>query len=121
MGAAVRSSDCRDSEQVEKSGADPGRIVAGGQPPDWCDMRRGEARRAGVLILVLAATLAAGCGAGRSYTRGERVARAGDWDAAVEYYRKALQGKPDRTEYKIALESAMINASHLHQGQARGV
>ena len=69
--------------------------------------------------LVLAAALAAGCGASRSYGRGSNAARAGDWDTAVEHYRHAVQQNPDRTDYKIALERAMINASHQHLDEAR--
>src|SRR5256885_715303 len=72
-----------------------------------------------LLGLVLAAALVAGCGASRSYGRGNNAARAGDWDTAVEHYRHAVQQQPDRTEYKIALERAMINASHQHLDQAR--
>src|SRR6266480_3930407 len=72
-----------------------------------------------LLGLVLAAALAAGCGASRSYGRGNGAALAGDWDTAVEHYRHAVQQHPDRTEYKIALERAMINASNQHLDQAR--
>ena len=72
------------------------------------------------LIVVIALALAAaGCGASRSYGRGENAARVGDWDAAVEYYRRAVQEAPDRTDYKISLERAMINASHQHLNQAQ--
>ena len=35
----------------------------------------------------------------------------GDWDAAVEYYRQAVQDDPDRAEYKIALERATFAAA----------
>ncbi len=73
-----------------------------------------------MLILVIALALAAaGCGAGRSFGRGESASRIGDWDAAVEHYRRAVQEAPDRTDYKIALERAMINASHQHLNQAQ--
>ena len=61
----------------------------------------------------------AGCGAARTFGRAENAARAGDWDAAVEYYRRAVQEAPDRSDYKIALERAMINASHQHLNQAQ--
>ena len=71
------------------------------------------------LILVALALVAAGCGAARSFGRGENAARSGDWDAAVEYYRTAVQEAPDRNDYKIALERAMINASHEHLNQAQ--
>jgi general secretion pathway protein D len=70
------------------------------------------------VIIVLAITLAA-CAASRSFTRGERAARAGDWDAAVEYYRQAIQDDPDRAEYKIAYERASLAASVQHADRAR--
>jgi type II secretory pathway component GspD/PulD (secretin) len=69
--------------------------------------------------LIVLALVAAGCGAARTFGRAENAARAGDWDAAVEYYRRAVQEAPDRSDYKIALERAMINASHLHLNQAQ--
>ena len=69
-------------------------------------------------VAALAAVLA-GCGASRTFHRGDTAARAGDWDTAVEYYRRALQKSPDRTDYQIALERAMISASVRHLDQAR--
>jgi type II secretory pathway component GspD/PulD (secretin) len=73
-----------------------------------------------LFVALVALTLAAaGCGASRSFNRAENAARIGDWDAAVEYYRRAVQQEPNRTEYKIALERSMINASHLHRNQAQ--
>ena len=73
-----------------------------------------------LVALVAVAALVAGCAAGRaSYGRGERASRAGDWDAAVEQYRAAVQEDPDRVDYQIALERAMINASVQHLDQAR--
>jgi type II secretory pathway component GspD/PulD (secretin) len=73
------------------------------------------------LVSVLAATaLLAGCAAGgRAYGRGDSAARAGDWDAAVDQYRQAVQEDPDRVDYQIALERAMLNASQAHLDQAR--
>lgn len=71
------------------------------------------------LMMLLVAALAAGCGAGRSYSRGEQAARAGDWDSAVDHYRRALTEHPERSDYRIALERAMINASRVHLDQAR--
>jgi type II secretory pathway component GspD/PulD (secretin) len=68
---------------------------------------------------VLVGALTAGCGAGRAFGRGESAARAGDWDAAVEYYRQAVQEDPDRVDYQIALERAMLTASIRHLDQAR--
>ena len=72
------------------------------------------------LIASLAvAALLAGCGTGGAYGQGESAARAGDWDAAVEHFRRALQESPNAPEYRIALERAMITASVLHLDQAR--
>ena len=80
-------------------------------------LRIGNAVRL-VAILVIAA-IGAGCGAGRAFGRGESAARAGDWDAAVEHYRQAVQENPGRIDYQIALERAMVSASIRHLDQAR--
>ena len=69
--------------------------------------------------LVVVAALMAGCGAGRAFSRGETAARNGDWDAAVEYYRRAVQEAPNNAEYRISLERSMINASNDHLDEAR--
>ena len=65
------------------------------------------------------AVVIAGCAVSRAFTRGETAARAGDWDAAVEYYRQAVQDDPDRAEYKIALERATFAAAAMHGDRAR--
>ncbi|MPZ21202.1 MAG: hypothetical protein GEV06_25385 [Luteitalea sp.] len=72
----------------------------------------------GAVALALMAAVLAGC-AVRSYKRGEEAARAGDWDAAVTYYRQALQEHPDRSEYRIALERAMLEAAAVHRSKAQ--
>ena len=74
-----------------------------------------------VSALVLVIALLTGCAAGRAFRRGESRARVGDWDAAVTYYRAAFQANPDRAEYRIALERAMLNASRLHFDNARAL
>ncbi|HEY6508693.1 MAG TPA: tetratricopeptide repeat protein, partial [Vicinamibacterales bacterium] len=75
--------------------------------------------RVGPLAMVLVAVaLAAGC-VGTTFGRGETAARNGDWDSAVEYFRQAVQEDPDRAEFKIALERAMLSASQTHLDQAR--
>src|SRR5688572_26246466 len=80
----------------------------------------GKVGRAGrLLALVVVAALITGCAAGRAIGRGDAAARAGDWDAAVEQYRRAVQENPDRADYQIALERAMRSASILHLDQAR--
>src|SRR5689334_7472039 len=79
-------------------------------------LRRSAAQIVFFLALALVAT---GCGAARTFGRGENAARNSDWDAAVDYYRKAVQQAPNREDYKIALERSMINASHQHLNQAQ--
>ena len=65
-------------------------------------------------IVATVAVLLAGCAAGQAFRQGASAARAGDWDAAVEYYRRALQEDPERVETRIALERAMLNAARHH-------
>jgi type II secretory pathway component GspD/PulD (secretin) len=72
-----------------------------------------------LVVLVALAALVAGCASGGAYGRGARLERAGDWDAAVEQYRQAVLEEPNRTEYQIALQRAMLAASRLHLDQAR--
>ena len=74
-----------------------------------------------VCALVLVTALLGGCAAGRAFSRGEERARLGDWDSAVPYYRTAVQADPDKPEYRIALERAMLNASRLHFDNARSL
>ena len=72
-----------------------------------------------LLALVVIAALIAGCAASRSFGRGDRAARAGDWDTAVDHYRRAVQEQPDRVDYQIALERTMLKMSIQHLDQAR--
>ena len=69
--------------------------------------------------IVALAVLMIACAASRAFMRGERAARAGDWDAAVEYFRVAVQQDPDRADYKIALERATFAAATAHGDRAR--
>ena len=70
-----------------------------------------------LLALVIVALLGGACAsAGR---QAARSAAAGDWDTAVEYYQRALQDDPDRPEYRISLERAMVNASRAHINAGR--
>lgn len=69
-------------------------------------------------LVVLTLTVS-GCAAGIAFRRGEQQAAAGDWDTAVAYLRQAVQQAPDRPDYRIALERAMLNASRGHIVAAR--
>ena len=71
-----------------------------------------------LISMALGAALVGGCATG-AYRQGERAARAGDWDAAVESYRRALQDDPRRADYRIAFERAKLSASTAHLDAAR--
>ncbi len=69
-------------------------------------------------LILLAATIT-GCAAGRAFKRGEQASLRGDWDAAVVYLREAVQKSPERVDYRISLDRAMLNASGAHVTLAR--
>ena len=69
-------------------------------------------------LLAAAALTASGCAAGRAFERGRAAVRAGQWDAAVEYYRRAVEADPDRAEYRIALERTRLRAARFHAAEA---
>jgi type II secretory pathway component GspD/PulD (secretin) len=82
--------------------------------------RLGLGSLAWLAVLLCSVVLATGCSAGRgAYGRGHQAALTGDWDTAVENYRKAVQADPDRAEYRIAFERASLSASQAHLDQAR--
>ena len=72
-----------------------------------------------ITALLMVVALLAGCGASRSFGRGQNAARIGDWDAAVNEYRRAVQQDPDNAAYRVALTRAMLSASVAHLEQAR--
>ncbi len=69
--------------------------------------------------MALAALVAAGCATGRAFARGEAAGRSGDWENAVGFYRQALQDDPDRPDYKIALERAMVATAAMYTERGR--
>ena len=71
------------------------------------------------VVVLACVVVVSGCAAGRAFSSGAAAARGGNWDAAVEYYRMALRDAPNRPEYRIALERAMLNASRAHLAAAR--
>jgi general secretion pathway protein D len=70
------------------------------------------------LLLVLALAVS-GCAAGRAFRRGQEAVRVGDWDAAVAYFRQAVQDNPDSAEYKINLQRAQEEAARVHIEKGR--
>jgi general secretion pathway protein D len=69
-----------------------------------------------LLILVL---LASACASSRAFRRGQDAVHGGDWDAAVAYFTKAVQGNPDSGEYKVHLRRAQEEAARMHVERAR--
>jgi general secretion pathway protein D len=72
-----------------------------------------------LIVLALVGVTLAGCAAAMSYRRGFEAAQRRDWDAAVGHYRQAVQEDPDKPEYRIALERAMIEAALIHAAAAK--
>jgi len=74
------------------------------------------ARIAAVALLAVSACQSSSSGA---FERGRDAARAGEWDAAVQYYQRALTEEPENVEYRIAHERALLKASRVHLENAR--
>jgi len=72
-----------------------------------------------IATLIVIASLSAACAAGRAFNQGDDAARAGDWETAVDHYRRAVDKDPNNAEYRIAYERAMISASQVHLDAAR--
>ncbi|HEY7820387.1 MAG TPA: STN domain-containing protein, partial [Vicinamibacteria bacterium] len=82
---------------------------------------RSSLRSLSLLLLLLSSGFSvAGCSAGASaYRRGATSAQQGEWDAAVVHYTRAANEDPDKIEYRMALERALIEASAFHVQQAQ--
>ncbi len=73
-------------------------------------------RRFSTLIFCLSAgLLAAGCPKGKTdYSQGRKAEHLQDYDAAYDYYQKALKRDPENAEYLIKFNQARFEASSLH-------
>jgi general secretion pathway protein D len=73
-----------------------------------------------VFVWIVIAVFAAGCPkkGNQNYHAGEKALEAKDYDAAVDYYLKALQAEPNNANYRIKLNQARFEAGqmHIHQG-----
>jgi general secretion pathway protein D len=73
-----------------------------------------------VLVWLVIALFAAGCPkkGNQDYHAGEKALEVHDYDAAVDYYLKALQAEPNNALYRIKLNQARFEAGqlHIHQG-----
>ena len=81
-------------------------------------MRKTVSLRLGAALL--AAVLGGGgCAAGWAYRQGQQAVDVGDWDLAVARYTRALEKDPNNIKYKIALETARVQASRKHYDEAK--
>jgi general secretion pathway protein D len=73
-------------------------------------------RRFSKMILCLSAVLlAAGCPKGKTdYAQGRKAEHLQDYDAAYDYYQKALKNDPENATYLIKFNQARFEASSLH-------
>jgi len=73
-------------------------------------------RRCGSVILSVAIGLfAAGCPKGQTdYSKGRKAETIEDYDAALEYYQKALKSDPNNAGYKIRLSQTRFEAGEMH-------
>ena len=68
------------------------------------------------IVLFAGISLAvAGCPKGRTnFNQGQKAQNLQDYDAAYEYYQKALKSEPENTEYKIKFDQARFGAGEAH-------
>jgi general secretion pathway protein D len=73
-------------------------------------------RRCGSVILCIGMGLfAAGCPKGQTdYSKGRKAETIQDYDAALEYYQKALKSEPNNAGFKIRLNQARFEAGEMH-------
>jgi general secretion pathway protein D len=68
-----------------------------------------------IVLFVGIAMTVAGCPKGRTdFNQGRKAQDLQDYDAAFEYYQKALKTEPDNAEYLIKLNQARFDAGQLH-------
>ena len=71
-------------------------------------------------ILVIAAVLLSGCPrSSEENNAGAKAEALNDYDTALDYYNKALQAKPNNTEYKLKAARARFEAGQWHVEQGR--
>jgi general secretion pathway protein D len=76
-------------------------------------------RRCSSLVLCVSfGVLAAGCPKGKpDYQQGRKAENLQDYDAAYDYYQKALKSEPENAEYQIKFHEARFEAGAFHVKQ----
>jgi general secretion pathway protein D len=68
-----------------------------------------------LMVCLGAGLLAAGCPKGKTdYSQGRKAEHLQDYDAAYDYYQKALKNDPENAQYLIKFNQARFEASALH-------
>src|SRR6202790_3877019 len=68
-----------------------------------------------LILCVATGLLAAGCPKGKTdFNEGRKAEHLQDYDAAYDYYQKALKNDPDNAQYLIKFNQARFEASTLH-------
>jgi general secretion pathway protein D len=78
-----------------------------------------KTNRQRVVAIGVTLILISGCATGRQIRSGQQAAKAGEWDAAVAFYRAALARDPNRIDVKISLQRATVAASAEHMVRAK--
>src|SRR5271154_5677039 len=74
-------------------------------------MRRG----CSVILIVGMGVFAVGCPKGQTdYSKGRKAETIEDYDAALEYYQKAVKSDPNNAGYKIRLNQTRFEAGEQH-------
>src|SRR3954449_10366658 len=72
-------------------------------------------RYAALIFCVAFGLLGAGCPRGKTdFGQGRKAERLQDYDAAYDYYQKALKNDPENAQYLIKFNQARFEASSLH-------
>src|SRR5262249_54026223 len=84
--------------------------------PSSCPSRGEYMRGRSRLILCIGmALLAAGCPKGKpEYQQGRKAESLKDYDAAYDFYQKALEADPENAEYQIKFNQARFQAGEFH-------
>src|SRR5262245_41821577 len=82
-------------------------------------LRQAAYRWAAIGAVALSCVLIGACASSGARGKANQAALAGDWDAAVAYYREAVTEDPKALELKIQLERAMREAASMHITRAR--
>jgi general secretion pathway protein D len=72
-------------------------------------------RSCSVILCVGMGVFAVGCPKGQTeYSKGRKAETIEDYDAALEYYQKAVKSEPNNAEYKIRLNQTRFQAAEQH-------